>query len=328
MMLRLLVLASALALGMAAPSTSRELSKSDKPCPAWCKPHIVEGKCNSDGPKNEKLIRKTCCDGPKCTVEEPHLLTVVLQYFNMSRNIRLLERWKDCPGVELLVNVDSRFQSDLKWLNTSADNVVFSRNIHEIRAYNKLASLARSSLIAFVQDDRAPPKTCAYLSNLRQMYATDESLALVGMNIATTTPWNFGNHVRYQNPKNWWWHGSGFKADYAACVDIGPLVARKRDFFMLGMFDEKFSAPGQGGVGLDFDLSTRAWLSNRSVAVLHATTHTGIVYPDGRNGRKKAAYYDKSPSVRNYVSQRFRSYANRYEWITARVSDLNSKLRL
>ena len=96
---------------------------------------------------------------------------------------------------------------------------------------------------------------------------------------------------------------------------------------MLGMFDEKFSAPGQGGVGLDFDLSTRAWLSNRSVAVLHATTHTGIVYPDGRNGRKKAAYYDKSPAVRNYVSQRFRSYANRYEWITARVSDLNSKLR-
>jgi len=38
------------------------------------------------------------------TIEEPHLLTVVLQYFNMSRNIRLLERWKDYPGVELLVS--------------------------------------------------------------------------------------------------------------------------------------------------------------------------------------------------------------------------------
>ena len=31
----------------------------------------------------------------------------------------------------------------------------------------------------------------------------------------------------------------------------------------LGGFDESFSYPGKGAVGLDFDVSTRAWLSGK-----------------------------------------------------------------
>lgn len=42
------------------------------------------------------------------------LLSVIVQYFNMSSNIRILARWKQCDGVELLVNVDSRNGADLE----------------------------------------------------------------------------------------------------------------------------------------------------------------------------------------------------------------------
>lgn len=56
------------------------------------------------------------------TIEEPHLLTVVLQYFNMSRNIRLLERWKDYPGVELLVSSPGQ----LSWEHSRYSSRFFS----------------------------------------------------------------------------------------------------------------------------------------------------------------------------------------------------------
>jgi len=290
--------------------------------------------CDCDGPPgtNGAVARES---GPQLRTfgvnsrppwEDPYLLTVALQYFNMSWNIRLLERWKGCEGVELLVNVDSRFDGDLEWLSTSADHVIFSSNIHEIRAYNKMARMARADLIAFVQDDRAPPIGCEYLSHLRQMFATDRTLAVVGMNIATNTPWNYGNHIRYTHPARWW-HGGGFKAEYAACVDIGPLVARKRDFFAMGMFDSNFSPPGRGGIGLDFDLSMRAWLSNRSVAMYHADSLPGIVRADGVVGRKKAAYYiGRSHWVHAYVKGRFDGYRSRYDWIVGRVKELNGEI--
>lgn len=56
------------------------------------------------------------------TIEEPHLLTVVLRYFNMSRNIRLLERRKDCPGVELLVSSSGQ----LSWEHSRYSSRFFS----------------------------------------------------------------------------------------------------------------------------------------------------------------------------------------------------------
>jgi hypothetical protein len=46
---------------------------------------------------------------------------------------------------------------DAEWLTSAADHVVFSKNIHETRAYNKLAGMARAPVLFFVQDDDAPP---------------------------------------------------------------------------------------------------------------------------------------------------------------------------
>lgn len=73
-------------------------------------------------------------------------------------------------------------------MNTTADTILFSRNIHEIRAYNKLARVASGDVLAFVQDDAAPPVGCAYLDTVARLYARDPRLSIIGMNVGTTTP--------------------------------------------------------------------------------------------------------------------------------------------
>ncbi|EOD32411.1 hypothetical protein EMIHUDRAFT_230976 [Emiliania huxleyi CCMP1516] len=187
----------------------------------------------------------------------------------MSSNIRILARWKQCDGVELLVNVDSRNGADLDWLNTTADTILFSRNIHEIRAYNKLARVASGDVLAFVQDDAAPPVGCAYLDTVARLD-------------------DFPRVERVQ---------------YVACVDIGPLLIQKKDFFSLGEFDANFSAAGQGGIGLDFDLSTRAWLNDRTVLFYTPARLPGKPAPLGQLVTISRSMVQKVMGKRVYASK-------------------------
>ena len=58
------------------------------------------------------------------------IVSVLLQYYKSASRIPMLARWRRCPGVELLVNVDSRDEMDMRWLQTAADDIIFSRNVH------------------------------------------------------------------------------------------------------------------------------------------------------------------------------------------------------
>jgi hypothetical protein len=202
-------------------------------------------------------------------------VSVILQYFKMAPNIDALARWKDCAGVEFIVNVDSdQIELDKKWVATSADHVVFSRNIHETRAYNKLARMSRAPVVLFVQDDDAPPASCRYLDHVEKMFQHDPKLAVVGFNVGTNTPWDHKwqtpdgvvEHIRSHDAAHKWGLGT-IAAEYAACVDIGPFAVRRADFLAMGGFDEAFSYPGKGAMGLDFDVATRAWLSGHTVGL-------------------------------------------------------------
>ena len=211
---------------------------------------------------------------PQLPQPPPPRLSIIMQYYRMSKNIRKLAHWKKCPGVELLVHVDSRDSHDLAWLNTTADRLLFDHNLHEIRGYNALAQLARAPMIGFVQDDMPPPLQCSYIQNLERMMLDDPALAAIGWRTWSMTPMNFrwpgafgeGNNatMRFErriNTKLNWWNGSSIRAQYAALVDVGPLFLRRAAFHDVGGFNEGFSMPGHNGHYHDWEFSTRLWLS-------------------------------------------------------------------
>lgn len=269
-------------------------------------------------------------------------ISVILQYFKMAPNIDPLSKWKDCPGVEFIVNVDSdQIELDKKWLTKDADHVVFSKNIHETRAYNKLARVSRAPITFFVQDDEPPPSDCRYIDHVEKMFEDDPKLAVVGFAVGTNTPWGHSwrtpdgevvEHIRTHAATHKWGLGN-IAAEYAACVDIGPFVVRRRDFLAMGGFDESFSYPGKGAVGLDFDVATRAWLSGHTVAKYDQEKSgvgkvKGIVYPSGEGGlRKKAEYWDKDSVERGARQKAFARYEEYYDQIAALVVRKNQGLK-
>lgn len=133
---------------------------------------------------------------PTCATARPSsdplpLVSIILQYYRMAPNIDALSKWKsECgDGIELIVNVDSREFGDLKWLDKLADAVVFSSPpLHEVRAYNRLARMARAEIVAFVQDDAPPPLGCAWMEHMQRLFSSDMALAAVGWNQWSAVP--------------------------------------------------------------------------------------------------------------------------------------------
>ena len=59
-------------------------------------------------------------------------------------------------------------------------------------------------------------------------------------------------------------------------VNLGPLLIRKDVFLALGGFKQSLSRPGEPGIGLDWDLSLRAWEANWHCAVYYAGFENGV----------------------------------------------------
>eukprot|EP00976_Prorocentrum_cordatum_P094465 1189796-Prorocentrum_minimum.AAC.1 len=55
--------------------------------------------------------------------------------------------------------------------------------------------------------------------------------------------------------------------EFVATVDLGPLAVSRRHFLELGRFTETYSEKGAPGPGLGIELSARAWLAGRQVAL-------------------------------------------------------------
>jgi hypothetical protein len=100
-------------------------------------------------------------------------LSILVQYFNAEGRFHhlgvgaIVKGWNRCAAAanlssELLVNVDSRDYAggDVRaWLDVLGpeDTIVLSANVHELRAYNRLAALARGRQLLLVQDDDGVP---------------------------------------------------------------------------------------------------------------------------------------------------------------------------
>ena len=218
-------------------------------------------------------------------------LSFVLQYYKHPSNVELivgaLEPCREEIPLELLANVDSQEESDMEaWERVASDWVipVVSDNIHEIRAYNRLGSMARGNIVVFLQDDDIPPDSCQWLRNLVALYKAFPSLAIVGMKVGVYkyghTRWSH-DAIHFRTPFSpQEQDGEGIVFQFVSWVDYAPFAIRKQAFTRLGGVDESFSPPGESGIFSDVDLCFRAWEHGWRVG------HMG----GGRNFRKGPAW--------------------------------------
>lgn len=198
-----------------------------------------------------------------------------------------VERDSACCATQVLVNDDSRSEAAawLAVLTGPNDFLVSSPNVHEIRAYNRLARMARGEYLLLLQGDHCLPQGREWLQTGLGLFATFPRLALLGGQMgfdevplrkrAERVSWGVPpcRPIPTRVPRNGMAHrdavGAGFMfvagaqrhtraftdpahgrtrvVVYSVGVNIGPLLVRRSAFLLAGGFDEGFSCAGEPG---------------------------------------------------------------------------------
>jgi GT2 family glycosyltransferase len=242
-------------------------------------------------------------------------VSAIIQTFRDGANARQLVRHLHAVAafsVEILVNDDSRSESAawLAELTGPNDFLLSSPNVHEIRAYNRLARLARGDYLLLLQGDHCLPPTPAWLHAGLGLFAAYPRLGLLGgqmgfdqvpfKKIAESVSWGVEpcRPIPFRVPATAAArHGPGDAAGgasdaagaafmYVAGVNIGPLLVRREAYLLTGGFDEAFSCAGEPGIQLDTDLSLRMWEAGYQVGLYNSAVSNGV---GGRKTRKDKA---------------------------------------
>eukprot|EP00607_Mallomonas_marina_P011131 CAMPEP_0182423416 /NCGR_PEP_ID=MMETSP1167-20130531/9402_1 /TAXON_ID=2988 /ORGANISM="Mallomonas Sp, Strain CCMP3275" /LENGTH=142 /DNA_ID=CAMNT_0024602369 /DNA_START=118 /DNA_END=543 /DNA_ORIENTATION=- len=128
--------------------------------------------------------------------------------------------------------------------------------------------------IFLLQDDDVPPLSCQWIHSATQVMARLPAVGLLGLHVAevygsaesrtkTAGTCLYGEDAPSHHP-----HQTDLSSDriaaisqepirmqFAATVDLGPMVVRRDLFHQLEGFDTSISSRGQPGIGLDFDLA-------------------------------------------------------------------------
>ncbi|EFJ40820.1 hypothetical protein VOLCADRAFT_107960 [Volvox carteri f. nagariensis] len=170
---------------------------------------------------------------------------------------------------QFLINVDSPQEgqrwADLSWSTNGFVVPVMSYNVHELRGYNRLASVARGKYLVLLQDDDLmQPSDCSWLPKLVQQFEAMPSLAMVGMNSFQLShgPGNERDARNFKDPN------TGNNMIFAFQVDLAPLAIRRSAFKAVGGLDEGMSDPGECGIWSDWELSIRFWVAGYHVAYM------------------------------------------------------------
>lgn len=238
-------------------------------------------------------------------------LAAVLQTFREkpSQPEKLVLRLANVQSlaIQILVHDDSGEQSDAwqRFLRPT-DVYVRSNNIHEVRAYNKLARLANASIIVFLQGDNCMPRPSegsAWLHEALYLFARMPRLAVLGGHAGFDNPSlesGVGPYPR-RKPIPFFVEWSGQQRGLSAAVDasthfpsavrrsraiafahvygvnIGPYFVRKQPFLDAGGFTQQYGNSGEPGGHFDVELCTRMWIGGFfSCGVYYGTVGNGV----------------------------------------------------
>ena len=259
--------------------------------------------------------RVTACNGSGHT-DRP-LVSAIVQTFGDGSNARQLttrlHAALPAAQLEVIVNDDSG-RDHGRWLallRQPNDFVVSSPNIHEIRAYNRLARLARGDFLLLLQGDHCLPSKADWL---RQGLGIFRRLPLLGLlggqmgfnqvptrRIAENISWGAVpchpiSLLLPPRAEGGGAEGGGAEGGeaggqeagdvpfmFVAGVNIGPLLVRRAAYLEAGGFDEAFSCAGDPGIQLDTELSLQMWRRGYQVGLWYSGVTNGV---GGRKTRK------------------------------------------
>ena len=217
------------------------------------------------------------------------LISAIVQSFGDGRNARqLATRLERLPRVEVLVNDDSRRDHAewLRWLRGPNSFVLSSPNVHEIRAYDRLARLARGDYLLLLQGDFCLPRGPRWLEQGLALFERFPKLGLVGgmmgfdevplARIAEDVSWGVAPCKPIERRVPAGGAAAGTPFSFVAGVNIGPLLARREAFLRVGGFDEAFSCAGQPGIHLDTELSLQMWRRGYQVGLWYSAVANGV----------------------------------------------------
>ena len=228
--------------------------------------------------------------------------TLVMQYFNRKAGVKkLLESLETLSlPVEIIINDDSRTEITAfskfskKQPKKNSFILAMPNDVHEIRAYNRLALMASAEIVALIQDDDYMPKGDAWLSKAISLFKKYPKLGLLGgyrgrlddgTKMIPQQNQNDGSKYgaepekdRAKRTKDILFKDISVNVDFmfAYKVNLAPMITRRSLFAEVGGFNHNFSCPGQPGIGLDFELSIRMWRLGRSVGLYDAKFKHGV----------------------------------------------------
>ena len=236
------------------------------------------------------------CQNRSRYVERPRV-SALIQTFGDGRNAQqLATRLIQAHGVdEIIVNDDSGNDHGewLKWLRRTHDVVLSLPNVHEVRAYNRMARLARGDFLLLLQGDHCVPPSGTWLAGALSLFDRFPKLGMVGgqmgfdevprRKIAEKISWGVPpcKPIPFRTAAR-----DGMPFMFVAGVNIGPLLVRRDAFLRAGSFDEAFSCPGDPGIQLDTELSLQLWRHGYQVGLWYSGVANGV---GGRKTRKNPA---------------------------------------
>lgn len=243
---------------------------------------------------------------PACNtshVERPVLSALVQTFGDGANAHQLAARLHELPlAVEAIVNDDSR-RDHAKWLGALGgpnDFLLSSPNVHELRAYDRMARLARGDFLLLLQGDHCLPPSAAWLERALSLFARFSRLGMLGghmgfdrvplKRIAENVSWGTAPCAPIPTAARVDGGGGGAALDvpfmFVAGVNIGPLLVRREAFLAIGGFDETFSCPGEPGIQLDTELSLQLWAHGYQVGLWYSAVSNGV---GGRKTRTNLA---------------------------------------
>ena len=141
--------------------------------------------------------------------DETPIFTAIVQNFKdlPKQANQLLQRLRAIPlNGEIIVNDDSHGLQSGIWLPLLIgpnEFYVSSPNLHEVRAYNRMAQMARGELLVYVQGDACLPATPLWMVDAIRIFGALPNLAMLSARAGFDEVLSYQMTTSYRDARTW-----------------------------------------------------------------------------------------------------------------------------